>query len=335
MREPFELDGSLLPLIVHTSIGIAVGDRPSGSALLRDADVALYQAKAKGKNKYVFFDEKMEAAIGRRLALEFDLRSALAGHQFRLVYQPLYALEDLTIVGVEALLRWEHPTLGLLGPDEFIPALERTGQIRDVGAWVLREACAQMARWHERGDRLYLAVNVSGRQFDDDALIEQIRAALTASGLAGRWLYIEVTETALMLDMDAVARDLHSIKGLGVRIAIDDFGTGYSSLSSLRELPVDCIKIDQSFVRSISTSDESMAVVRTFIQLGRDLGLKTVAEGVETFEQMDLLRASHIDFVQGFLFSRPLEPEELEAHLLEPRRPAGPRESPQRPHQTD
>jgi diguanylate cyclase (GGDEF)-like protein len=335
MRDPFELDGSLLPLIVNTSIGIAVGDRPSGDMLLRDADVALYQAKAKGKNKYVFFDQKMEEAVGHRLALEFDLRSALSDHQFRVVYQPLYALDDLTIVGVEALLRWEHPTLGLLGPNEFIPALERTGQIRDVGAWVLQEACAQVARWHDQGDWLHLSVNVSGRQFDDQALIDQIRAALNASGLDGRWLFIEVTETALMLDIESVARDLGAIKELGVRISIDDFGTGYSSLSSLRELPVDCIKIDQSFVTSITTSEESMAVVRTFIQLGRDLGLKTVAEGVETFDQMDLLRASNVDYVQGFLFSRPLEPKELEAHLLEPRRPAGPQRSPRRPHQAD
>jgi diguanylate cyclase (GGDEF)-like protein len=337
MREPFELDGSLLPLIVNTSIGIAVGDRPSGSVLLRDADVALYQAKAKGKNKYVFFDQKMEDAIGHRLALEFDLRSALSDRQFRLFYQPLYALEDLTIVGVEALLRWEHPKLGLLGPDEFIPALERTGQIRDVGAWVLHEACAQVALWHQRGDPLYLAVNVSGRQFDDHALIDQIRGALASSGLHGRTLCIEVTETALMLDMDSVVRDLETIKSLGVKIAIDDFGTGYSSLSSLRELPVDCIKIDQSFVSSITTSEESMAVVRTFIQLGRDLGLQTVAEGVETFEQMDLLRACDVDYVQGFLFSRPLEPKELEAHLLEPRRPARPNPAPPQklPRQTE
>ncbi len=331
LRAPFELDGSLLPLIVNTSIGIAVGDRPSGSVLLRDADVALYQAKSKGKNKYVFFDQKMEEAIGHRLALEFDLRSALSGHQFRVLYQPLYALSDLTIVGVEALLRWDHPKLGLLGPDEFIPALERTGQIRDVGAWVLREACAQVALWRERGDRLFLAVNVSGRQFDDHALIVQIADALEASGLAGRSLCVEVTETALMLDMESVVRDLETIKRLGVSIAIDDFGTGYSSLSSLRELPVDCIKIDQSFVSSITTSDESMAVVRTFIQLGRDLGLRTVAEGVETVDQMDLLRSCDVDYVQGFLFSRPLEPKELEAHLLEPRRAVRPNQSPPRP----
>ena len=320
MRAPFELDGSLLPLIVNTSIGIAVGDRPSGGILLRDADVALYQAKAKGKNKYVFFDPVMEVALGRKIALEFDLRSALADHQFHLRYQPIYALDDLTIVGVEALLRWQHPTLGLLDPDEFIPVLERTGQIRDVGAWVLTTACNQVARWRARGDDLTLAVNVSGRQFDDHLLVDQIQAALVESGLEGRSLTIEVTETALMLDMASVVRDLDQIRELGVSIAIDDFGTGYSSLASLRELPVDCIKIDQSFVASITTSEESMALVRTFIQLSADLGLRTVAEGVETFEQMDLLRASHIDFVQGYLFSHPLDPDEVEENLLAPRR---------------
>ncbi len=321
MRVPFELDGSLLPLIVNTSIGIAVGDRHSGDALLRDADVALYQAKARGKNKYVFFDPSMEEANGQRIALEFDLRSALSDSQFRLHYQPVYALEDLTLVGVEALIRWHHPKLGLLGPEDFIPALERTGQIRDVGAWVLVEACSQVATWRERGDPLHVSVNVSGRQFDDHTLIDQVRAALARSGLDGSALTIEVTETALMLDMNSVARDLRAIKELGVTVAIDDFGTGYSSLASLRELPVDGIKIDKSFIASISTSEESMALVRTFIRLGQDLGLKTVAEGVETFDQMDLLRASDVDFVQGFLFSRPLSPEAFEANLLVPRSP--------------
>ncbi len=185
-REPFELDGSLLPLIVNTSIGIAVGDRASGSVLLRDADVALYQAKAKGKNKYVFFNPERETEIGERVTLERDLRSALAERQFHLVYQPFYTLSDLTMVGVEALLRWQHPTRGLLESDEFVPILKRTGQIREVGAWVLKDACAQMAAWHARGDLLDLSVNVSARQFDDHALIDQIREALRASGLECR-----------------------------------------------------------------------------------------------------------------------------------------------------
>lgn len=323
MRQPFDLDGALMPLIMNTSIGIAVGDRRSAGQLLRDADVALYQAKAAGKNQYAFFNPQMRVETDRRISLEFDLRGALSGHQFRLVYQPIYTLDDLTIVGVEALLRWDHPNEGCIQPNEFIPILERTGQIVEVGAWVLREACTQTAFWHERGFPLNISVNVSGRQLDNDLIIDQIGDALAVSNLGASSLVIEVTETALMLDVDSAVHRLQAIKDLGVSIAIDDFGTGYSSLSYLREFPIDCIKIDQSFTSSLVSSSESKALVKTFIQLGRDLGLKTLAEGVETFEQMDILRASRVNEVQGFLFSRPLSPEALERQLLVPMRTPG------------
>jgi len=323
MREPFHLAGAPSPLTVNTSIGIAVGDRHNGGELLRDADVALYQAKAAGKNQYVVFSQAMQNDVGRRISLEFDLRAALSDHQFFIVYQPIYNLEDLSIVSVEALIRWRHPTEGVIEPDEFIPILERTGAIREVGAWVLRHACAQMATWQSRGDTLDLSVNVSGRQLDSDLFIDEIRHALLVSGLSARSLIIEVTETALMLDVDAVVHRLQAVRDLGVRVAIDDFGTGYSSLSHLRQFPVDCIKIDKSFTSAMSTSDESRALVKTFIQLGRDLGLKTLAEGVETIDQVDLLRAGDVAEVQGFLFSHPLDPETLEAQLLAPRRLTG------------
>ena len=323
MSKPFYIDGALTPLSVNTSIGIAVGDRSNGDDLLRDADVALYQAKAIGKNQYVVFNQEMQNDVGRRISLEFDLRFALAGHQFYLAYQPIYSLEDLTIVGVESLLRWRHPTQGVIQANEFIPILERTGSIREVGAWVLNEACAQMATWHARGDTLDVSVNVSGRQLDSDLFVSQVRNALLVSGLDATSLIIEMTETALMLDVDSVVKRLQAIKDLGVRIAIDDFGTGYSSLSHLRQFPVDCIKIDKSFTSSLATSDESKALVKIFIQLGRDLGLKTLAKGVETIDQMDLLRASNVNEVQGYLFSHPLDPETLEVQLLEPMRPAG------------
>ena len=322
MRQPFDIKGALTPLTVNTSIGIAVGDRRNGGELLRDADVALYQAKAAGKNQFVVFNQEMHNDVGRRISLEFELRSALSENQFYLVYQPIYNLEDLTIVGVEALLRWRHPSEGVIQPNEFIPILERTGSIREVGAWVLQEACAQMATWHARGDTLDISVNVSGRQLDSELFVSQIRHALLVSGLSANSLIIEMTETALMLDVDAVVKRLQAIRDLGVRIAIDDFGTGYSSLSHLRQFPVDCIKIDKSFTGSLATSDESKALVKTFIQLGRDLGLKTLAEGVESIDQMDLLRASSVSEAQGFLFSHPLEAETLEAQLLEPMRTA-------------
>lgn len=324
MRTPFELSRSLLPLYVNLSIGIAVGDRPSGSEFLRDADVALYEAKSNGKNKYVFFNPKREAEIGERVTLERDLRSALSERQFHLVYQPFYALSDLTMVGVEALLRWQHPTRGLLESDEFVPILTRTGQIREVGAWVLKEACAQMAAWHARGDLLDLSVNVAARQFDEEDLVGLLRDTLRASGLSAKSLIVEVTEKTLAENTDSMVAQLLRVKGLGVRVAIDDFGTGYSSLSSLRQFPVDTIKIDKSFTKSLTTSPESRALVKTFIHLGRDLGLNTLAEGVESFEQMDILRDSDVTLVQGYLFSRPLDAQALEAQLLAPRRDVNP-----------
>jgi EAL domain-containing protein (putative c-di-GMP-specific phosphodiesterase class I) len=265
----------------------------------------------------------MQTDIGRRIRLEFDLRSALAAEQFRLVYQPIYNLDDLSVVGVEALLRWDHPTDGVLAPDEFIPILEQTGQIREVGAWVLRQACAQMAAWHARGDTLNVSVNVSGRQLDDDRIVDHIREALHTTGLHPTSLIIEVTETALMRDTDAAVRRLHAIKAIGVSVAVDDFGTGYSSLAYLQQFPVDCLKIDKSFTSAMVGSPESEALIRTFVQLGRDLGLTTLAEGVETTGEMDLLRADHVDEAQGYLFARPLDPEILETQLLVPQRLAG------------
>jgi diguanylate cyclase (GGDEF)-like protein len=320
MRQPFELDDIATPLIVNTSIGVAIGDRASAGELLRDADVALYQAKGAGKNRYEVFHPAMQTEISQRIELEFDLRTALEGGQFRLVYQPIYNLNDLTLVGVEALLRWEHPTRGLVLPDEFIPILEHTGQIRDVGRWVLRQACQQMAVWHARGDTLDVSVNVSGRQLDDDAIVGHIRDALTVSGLPATFLIIEVTETALMHNAYATGQRLHAIKDLGVSIAVDDFGTGYSSLAYLQQFPVDCLKIDRTFTNAMTTSREARTIVGTLVQLGKDLGLRTLAEGVETAEQMDYLRGEHVNDAQGFLLARPLDPDALEAQILAPTR---------------
>ena len=325
MRQPFVLEGAAMPLIINASIGIAIGDRSNPEDLLRDADVALYQAKAAGKNRYEIFDPEMRTGIQQRTEIEFDLRAALGEGQFRLVYQPIYNLEDLTIVGVEALLRWQHPGRGLIQPDEFIPVLEQTGQIREVGRWVIDQACAQMATWHGRGETLDVSVNLSGRQLDDDAIVGYIAEALKTSGLEPSSLIIEIPETALMRHADATARRLQAIKDLGVGIAVDNFGTGYSSLAYLHRFPVDCLKIDRSFTCAITTSPESKALVATLVQLGRDLGLKTLAEGVETMAQMDHFRVEHVNEAQGFLFARPLEPEVLEAQLLAPTRSLGAR----------
>jgi diguanylate cyclase (GGDEF)-like protein len=321
MRQPFDLDGAKMPLLVNASVGIALGDRANPGDLLRDADVALYQAKEAGKNRYAVFHPEMQTDISRRTELEFDLRVAPEGDQFRLVYQPIYNLDDLTLVGVEALLRWQHPTRGLMQPDDFIPILEQTGQIREVGHWVLVQACTQMAAWHGRGETLDISVNVSGRQLDDDAIVDHVRHALEVSQLDPTSLIIEVTETTLMRHVAETAGRMRAIKALGVKIAVDDFGSGYSSLAYLQQFPVDCLKIDRMFTNAITTSPESKALIGTLVQLGRDLGLRTLAEGVETTGEIDSLRDEHVDEAQGFLLARPLDAETFEAQLLKPMRP--------------
>ena len=322
LRQPFHLDGVSMPLMANISIGVASGDRATAGELLRDADIALYQAKALGKNCYATFDPTIQTRIGRRSDLEFELRSALSGDQYRLVYQPIYDLDQLTMVGVESLLRWDKPEGEPVGPDEFIPILEQTGQIREVGRWVLREACAQMALWHSRGDILDVSVNVSARQLDHNSIVSDIKDALESSGLPAQSLIIEITETALMHNTVETARRLQDIKRLGVRIAVDDFGTGYSSLAYLRQFPVDCLKIDRYFTNAVTSSPESRALISTLVQLGKDLGLVTLAEGVETTDEMDLLKRADVDQAQGFLMARPMDPNTLEERLLVPRRPS-------------
>jgi diguanylate cyclase (GGDEF)-like protein len=317
MRQPFELDAAPMPLTVTVSVGIAVADRNSRSELLRDADVALYLAKSAGKNCFEVFQPAMETNIRRIYELEFDLRCALEHHQFRLVYQPIYSLDDLSLLGVEALLRWDHPTMGEIQPGEFVPLLESSGRIIEVGRWVLIEACRQTASWRARaGTNIGVSVNVSGRQLDHDFIVDDVKEALMLSGLAPTVLTIEITETALMRDTETAAKRLRELKKIGVRLSIDDFGTGYSSLAYLAKFPVDCLKIDRAFTSAISNSTESRALVRTLVQLGRDLGLTTIAEGVETAEQIDRLRDEHVDQAQGFLMARPLEPDVFATTML-------------------
>ena len=269
MQEPFELDGSLTSLHANTSIGIAVGDRATGGELFRDADIALYKAKAEGKNRFEFFHPKMQSEIGRRIRLEFDLRSALAGDQFRLVYQPIYNLDDLSVVGVEALLRWVHPAEGLLSPDEFIPILEQTGQIREIGVWVLHEACRQMAVWHLTGRHPGPFGEPLGpparRRSDRRTHSPCPPLERAASHLAHRRGH----GRRLMRDENAAAQRMRAIKDLGVSVAVDDFGTGYASLAYLRQFPIDCIKIDKSFTSAIAASPESLTLIRTLVQLGQ------------------------------------------------------------------
>jgi diguanylate cyclase (GGDEF)-like protein len=308
LREPFALEGLPNgPLTLTASIGIAVGTRPSPTELLRDADIALYQAKAAGRDCYVVFSPQMHAAVSSRLLLETDLRDALSHHQYFLVYQPIFNLASGETNGVEALLRWRHPVRGVVQPDDFIPVLEVSGMITDVGRWVLEEACRQGARWHALGYQLDVSVNVSARQLETDCLIDDVANALESSGFDAHSLIVEITETAIMKNMAAVVPRLSALKATGIRVAIDDFGTGYSSLAYLQQFPVDTLKIDRSFISAMADSPESAALIHTLVQLGKALGLETLAEGIEESAQYSQLERENCDSGQGYIFARPLE----------------------------
>jgi diguanylate cyclase (GGDEF)-like protein len=316
LREPFELEDTLCgPLSLTASIGIAAGARSSATELLRDADIALYGAKAAGKDCFVVFRPEMHTVVQDRLLLEMDLREALAAQQYFLVYQPIFNLASGAPTGVEALLRWRHPTKGVVQPDDFIPILELSGLISAVGRWVLAEACRQGARWHGLGYEVDISVNISARQLETDDLIRDVTTALRVSGLDPRSLIVELTETAIMRNMPDVVRRLLALKAMGVRVAIDDFGTGYSSLAYLQQFPVDSIKIDRSFISSMADSPEAGVLIRSLVQLGKTLGLETLAEGIEATGQYTLLAAEHCDSGQGFLFGRPLETSAVEQFL--------------------
>jgi diguanylate cyclase (GGDEF)-like protein/PAS domain S-box-containing protein len=316
LRNPFQVEGfEGLPITVSASIGIATGDRPSAQELLRDADIALYRAKAAGRDGSVLFEPAMQSAAVDRLELKSDLDSALANEEFFLLYQPIFDLDSKHIRGVEALLRWQHPIRGVVGPDAFIPMLEDSGMIVEVGRWVLNQACAQAASWLQQGLRTTMSVNVSMRQTETDGLVKDVEEALAASKLEPGSLVIEVTESTLMRDANATVSRLRKLKELGVMIAIDDFGSGYSSLAYVRQFPVDVLKIDRSFVAEMDGTPNSVALVHTLIELGRTLGLTTVAEGIEDDSQLEGLRSEQCDRGQGFIFSRPVEPSAIEALL--------------------
>jgi diguanylate cyclase (GGDEF)-like protein len=316
LRQPIELPGpDQLSVSVTASIGIVTGRPSCAEDLMGDADLALHKAKAAGKGGYVKFESAMQTAAQDRIHLEMDLADALATDQFFLVYQPMLDLESERVVGVEALLRWRHPTAGVIGPDVFIPLAEANGSIVPIGRWVLGEACSQGAAWLRKGHPLNISVNVSARQLERREFIEEVCAALHDSDLDPATLTLEITETVLMRNPEETARLLAELKALGVRIAVDDFGTGYSSLAYLRQFPVDSLKIDRTFITGLAISREAHALTHTLIQLGKALGLQTHAEGVEHHNQVRELQREECDLAQGFLFARPLTPDAVEVFL--------------------
>jgi diguanylate cyclase (GGDEF)-like protein/PAS domain S-box-containing protein len=316
LRGRFDLEGT--GITVRASVGIAHYDGGGQDAdeLLRTADLAMYAAKRSGKGGYEVFAPSMQAALVERVELDADLRHALDADEFCLYYQPIVELATEQIAGFEALLRWRHPKRGLVAPDGFIPALERSGLIIPVGEWVLRNACARAAAWQARtGRMLSMSVNVSPRQLQDPNFVQQVGAALATAPLQPSSLVIEITEGVMVADADEAIAKLHALEALGVRIAVDDFGTGYSSLHYLQAMPVDSVKIDRSFIARIHAGHEQSALVRGIVKIGHELHLSVVAEGVETLEQVNHLRAIGCDYGQGFYFARPQHPESIEATL--------------------
>jgi diguanylate cyclase (GGDEF)-like protein/PAS domain S-box-containing protein len=304
------------------SIGLATG---SGSYsdpedILRDADTAMYRAKSLGKARHVVFDHTMHASAVNLLQIETDLRKALDKEQFFLLYQPIVSLDNFKLCGFEALVRWHHPERGLISPLDFISIAEDTGQIIGIGEWVLHEACRQMREWQEsypQASPIFMSVNLSAKQFNHALLIGQIDNVLRRTGLNPRQLKLEITEGAVMDNIDAATEMLRALRDLGVQLAIDDFGTGYSSLSYLHRFPIDTLKIDRSFVTRMANNPENVEIVRTIVMLAQVLGMDVVAEGVETREQLKLLRDLKCEYGQGYYFSRPSSPADAEKIIVE------------------
>ena len=301
-------------LFITTSIGISYSPEHGEEveALLKRADTAMYQAKSHGRNNFQVYDARMEKGSQRRLVLESGLRKALGNKEFRIDYQPKVDAESGRITALEALIRWQHPELGLLGPPDFIALAEETGLIIPIGEWVLREVCRQNRAWHDAGlPKVRVDVNLSGFQLQHNGLVESVADILKETGLEGQYLEIEITETVIMQNPEHVAGLLNRLSEMGLHISIDDFGTGYSSLAHLKRFSVNTLKIDRSFVKDIEASSADEAITSAIISMGRSLNLQVIAEGVETEGQFALLKEKHCDEMQGYLFSRPVSPGEV------------------------
>lgn len=312
LAEPFDIDGHRI--IVSASVGIALSpqDGADAASLLKNAELALHRAKSEGKGSHRFFESAMDAEAQARRALETDLHDALRNGELALHFQPLFGLSQNRVTAFEALLRWQHPTRGMVSPVNFIPLAEETGLIIPIGEWALHEACRIAATWP---DHIRVAVNISPIQFRSPNLAAVVLQALARSGIAPNRLELEITESLFIDNVEATLSSLHSLRALGVRVALDDFGTGYSSLSYLRSFPFDKLKIDRSFIVDLLEHKGATAIIRAITTLADALGIETTAEGVEHSDQLDILRAEGCGQIQGYLFSRPIPAHEVEALL--------------------
>ena len=316
LLEPFDIDGKELSTSISAGVVIYPDDGTDFETLLKKADMAMYRAKDAGRNTYRFFNEEMNADAAEQLGLHFGLRRALDKEQFVLHYQPQIEISSGTLIGAEALIRWNHPDRGLIAPNRFIPVAEENGLIVQIGDWVLLEACREAAKWQRAGmSSPVVAVNLSALQFKRGDIEESVARALEESGIDPGMLELELTESILIRDTENVLATVKRLKLMGVKLSIDDFGTGYSSLSYLKRFEVDKLKIDQSFIRDLATDPDNAAIVRAIIQMARSLGLKTIAEGVEDKKVLDYLRIYHCDESQGYFHARPMPADEFMTYL--------------------
>jgi diguanylate cyclase (GGDEF)-like protein len=318
LKFAFDLPGHELFATASVGVSLFPMDGDDCQTLLKNAGAALYKAKKSGGANYQFFTSDMHELATKRLALESHLRRAIQNEELLVHYQPRVSVDSLAITGVEALVRWQHPTLGLIAPSEFIPLAEDTGLIVPIGEWVLRTACLQGRRWRDQGFApIQIAVNISARQFHDQDLAQTVIMILEETGLSPKYLELELTESSIMQDAEFAAGMLIQLKNMGINISIDDFGTGFSSLASLKRLPIDVLKVDQSFVREATSDPDDAALVMAIITLAHNLRLKVIAEGVETEDQLRFLQLLRCDEIQGELFSKPLAAEKF-VSLFEP-----------------
>ncbi len=312
LKFSFDLAGHEVFATASVGVSLFPLDGQDSQTLLKNAGAALYKAKTSGGDNYQFYTADMHAMASKRLALETSLRRAIQNEEFLIHYQPRVSVDSFEITGVEALVRWQHPELGLISPSEFIPLAEDTGLIVPIGEWVLRNACLQNKEWQDQGFApIHMAVNISARQFHEQDVTEMIIRVLDETGLPPECLELELTESSIMKNADFAAEVLNRLKSMGIGISIDDFGTGYSSLASLKRLPIDALKIDQSFVRDATSDPDDAALVMAIVTLAHNLRLKVIAEGVETEEQLRFLQLLRCDEIQGYFFCKPLPAKSL------------------------